>query len=89
MGFLRIRCDYCGGIWEVYAHQMKSDRANQCPHCFKEIEPSTWENDIVPAWGAMEDANLELMKDNTGYKRTIFEVSYIGDTIFKRARRKK
>lgn len=89
MGFLRIRCDYCGGNWEVYQHLKKDEKARQCPHCFKEIDSQTWENQICPSWGAMEDSNLELVKDTTGYGNTLFEVSYIGDIIFKNARNRR
>lgn len=77
MGYLKISCGSCGGKWEVYAHQVKDERANQCPHCFAEIDRQTWERQIIPAFGEMEDANRELVKDSTGYHGPLFKVGYL------------
>ena len=76
MGYLKIHCDRCGGSWEVYAHQLKDDRANQCPHCFVEIDRQTWNRQIIPAFGAQDDANRELLKDHTGYRMPLCWVEY-------------
>lgn len=76
MGYLKIHCDRCGGAWEVYAHQVKDERANQCPHCFWEIDRQTWERQIVPAFCALDDANRELAKDSIGYHAPFFWVEY-------------
>ena len=85
MGYMRIRCDYCGGKWEIYHRDdWKSYRARTCPHCSKKIDPQTWERFILPAFGAVEDANAELYKDTLGYKCPLFEVDFIADTTFKR-----
>lgn len=82
MGFLRIYCDYCKQNYEVYRHQINDDKANRCPHCLQKIDNQTWKQ-IQRAWGEMEDSNMELMKDHTGYHKPIFTVSYIPDHIFR------
>lgn len=76
MGYLKIHCDRCSGVWEVYAHQIKDERTRQCPHCHAEIDKQTWERQIVPAFGALDDANRELLKDHTGYHVPRFWVEY-------------
>lgn len=76
MGFLKILCS-CGRTWEVYGHQIKDDRINQCPHCFSMIDRQTWDNQIIPAFGEMQDANRELVKDSTGYNSKLFQVEFL------------
>lgn len=82
MGFLRLHCTYCGDPWEVYHRDMRSPTANQCPHCFKEIDRQTWDKQIVPAFGAMDDANRELFKDHTGIHTVLFSADYIANGNF-------
>ena len=83
MGKLSIHCDGCGSEWVVYHRdEWKHWKARTCPTCGKEINPGTWNRQILPAFGSMEDANLELMKDHTALHETLFTVSYIPDTIF-------
>lgn len=85
MGVLKISCDYCGGSWEVYSRDIKNEKARECPHCSHGIERQTWQNQILPAFAALEDANRELFKDHTGYLVPLFTVSYEPDLIFKNA----
>ena len=83
MGYLRIHCDYCGGTWDVYGHSNFHERAARtCPHCQQRIDGQTWENQILPAFGGMMDANRELIKDHTGYHSPLFTVDYIADHYF-------
>ena len=63
MAFLRIHCDYCGGTWDVYKRDIKTEDARKCPHCFQKIDAQTWKKHIIPAFGTVEDANMELVKD--------------------------
>lgn len=63
MAYLRIHCDYCGGQWEVYKHNIKDEYARQCPHCFQKIDRQTWEKQVIPAFNMSNDANAELYKD--------------------------
>lgn len=83
MGTLRIYCDYCGQKWEVYgSRDFHSKSARTCPHCGSRIDGQTWENQIVPAFCMMNDANRELMKDHAGYKHPIFTLDYEADHYF-------
>ena len=88
MGYLRIKCYYCGGTWEVYHRDLHSryKKARECPHCFQKIDEQTWDNQIFPAYNALDDANRELFKDHLGYHVPLFEVSYESNTIFKNAK---
>lgn len=83
MGKISIHCDGCGADWVVYHRDdWKHWKARTCPTCGKAIEPGTWNRHILPAFGLMEDANKELMKDHTGLHGSLFTVSYVPDTIF-------
>ena len=83
MAYLRIHCDVCGGTWEVYHRDnWKDDKARQCPHCFSKIDRQTWEKQILPAFGAVQDANAELFKDSTGYHTPLFTFDVIADHIY-------
>ena len=88
MGFLRIHCDYCGGTWDVYSRDnWKEDNARTCPHCLQKIDGQDWNNQIVPAFATMQDANRELLKTHTGYNAPLFTVDYIEDHYFPDAAR--
>ena len=60
MGYLRIKCHYCGGIWEVYRRDIRYGKARECPHCSHAIDAQTRNKQIIHAYCAMYDANLEL-----------------------------
>ena len=81
MGYMRIKCHYCGGTWEVYPKTITEGRT--CPHCSKSIEKQTWDKQIIPAFLALDDANRELVKDSSGYHTPLFEVSYEADSVFR------
>lgn len=91
MGYMRIKCHYCGGTWEVYGRSItgvsgvtiSGNYPRTCPHCFKAIEKQTWDKQIIPAFLALDDANRELVKDSSGYHTPLFEVSYEADTVFR------
>ncbi len=77
MGYMKIKCHECGGSWEVYHYNFRDDHLRVCPHCCKEIDRQTWNRQIIPAFGALEDANRELYKDHTGYPGVaLFTVEY-------------
>ena len=78
MGFLRIHCKNCGGYWDVYEdddYRLRSYKT--CPHCKEQIDGQDWEKQVIPAFGAMLDANKELKKTATGYKAPLFTVDFI------------
>ncbi len=78
MGLLRIHCGYCRRTWEVYGRDnWREDATRVCPHCGKAIDRQTWNNQILPAFGAMMDSNKELVKDHTGSNTPLFSVDYL------------
>lgn len=80
MAYLRIHCEACGGVWEVYHRDnWNNDKARQCTHCFAEIDRQTWEKEVLPAFGAVHDANAELHKDHTGYDKPLFYFDVMTD----------
>lgn len=80
MAYMRIHCEICGGTWEIYHRDdWNSDTARQCPHCFSEIDRQTWQKEVLPAFGAVNDANGELLKESTGYNRPLFSFDVIAD----------
>lgn len=79
MGFIRVHCGYCSDTWDVYDRDKTNPLANQCPHCFKEIDRQTWEKQIIPAWAAMDYAGRELFKDHTGFGVPLFHIDCISN----------
>ena len=57
----------------------KDWKARTCPVCGKSIDPGTWDRQVLRAFGEMEDANIELLKDHQQSHGTLFTVSYIPD----------
>ena len=83
MGHLSIHCDGCGSDWIVYHRDdWKSWKARTCPVCGESIDSVTWDQQVLRAFGEMEDANLELVKDHGQYNGTLFTVGYIPDVVF-------
>lgn len=83
MGYMKIHCNYCGGSWEVYGRDDWNEKKHRtCPHCFSSIDGQDWHNSILPAFGAMMDANKELIKTHTGYNAPLFTVDYVEDFFF-------
>lgn len=83
MGLLNIKCGYCGGTWQVYGRdQWRERRARTCPHCGSAVERQTWEDQVLPAFGQMMDANRELLKLHTGYHGVLFQVNYEEDAYW-------
>ena len=83
MGHLKIHCGGCGSDWIVYHRDDWKDwKARTCPVCGKSIDPETWDRQVLRAFGEMEDASLELVKDYTQSHGTLFTVSYIPDVVF-------
>ena len=79
MGVLRLHCGHCGDTWDVYDRDKSGPEANQCPHCFNEIDRQTWEKQLLPAFSAMDDGNRELFKDSSGYGTVLFRADYISN----------
>lgn len=83
MAFMRIHCGYCGQPWEIYGRDnWKSDAARTCPHCQSKIDRQTWERQVLPAFGSVQDANAELIKDHVGNNSPLYTVDFIEDRIF-------
>ena len=83
MAFLVINCESCGGSWQVYSRaDLHHWHARTCPHCGKAIDPETWERFVVPALGAVTDANRELVNDHTGNHGPLFTFDVMGDALF-------
>lgn len=78
MGFLRIHCHNCGGYWDIYeGDDFNHRKYKTCPHCKAQIDGQDYDNQVLPAFGAMMDANRELKKTHTGYKSPLFTVDFI------------
>ena len=83
MAYMKIHCGYCGQHWEIYDRDdYVGHKARTCPHCGSQIDDQTWVSQILPGFGQIRDANMELMKDHTGYHKPIFTVDVIADHVF-------
>lgn len=77
MGFLRIHCHNCGGYWDINeGDEYRQRKYKTCPYCQKGIDSQDYDNQVLPAFGAMMDANRELYKTHTGYSAPLFTVEY-------------
>ena len=66
---MEVHCMSCGRAWRVKtSDNYHLDTARTCPRCGAQIEQQTWENQVLPAFGAAYDANFELARDATGYE---------------------
>ena len=78
MGYMRIHCSKCRRRWAVYDRDnWQADAARTCPNCGLQIGSQTWQNQVVPAFAMMSDANREIIKDHTGYGDPLFKVDFI------------
>lgn len=88
MVYLQIHCAACGGEWNVYRRDdFNNDKTRQCPHCFAEIDRQTWEKEVLPAFGAVHDANAELFKDHTGNDKPLFCFDVIADRHYQNGKK--
>lgn len=82
MAYMRIHCSGCGKAWEVYGRDdWKSDKARECPHCYRQIDKELWDKEVIPAFGSALDVNAELYKNHTGYKKPLFTVDFMADNL--------
>lgn len=86
MVYLRIHCYSCGGEWSVYSKLREYDAARTCPHCESRIDGDTWRQKVLPAFSAANAANVALMDDHVNYHTAPFEVDFIADSVFERAK---
>lgn len=83
MAYIELHCETCNGSWQVYERDVQRDSSRTCPHCFSEVDTQTWDRQIVPAFGAVDDANRELFKDATGYHRPLFTFDVISNGLYR------
>lgn len=70
---LRIFCFSCRRAWSYYWGQNFNEKgANACPYCGRQIDSQTWENEVLPTFGAFIDANLDLKRDAAGGNAPLF-----------------
>lgn len=88
MAYIRIHCDSCGGTWEVYRYNYKESTALTCPHCGKDVDRELWRSQVIPALGAVMDANAELFKYHIGLNEPLFFIDIIGDQFYQNRRKR-
>lgn len=80
MGYMVVTCGYCHQKWHVYgSHDFNNPKASVCPHCLARVDGEVWEKFVLPAFGALQDANRELYKHSAGYHTPLFQVDYRED----------
>ena len=85
MGVLKVQCYKCGSRYQVNAGMIKHTEANMCPYCYAELPRDTWERIVIPAFGELEDANRELIKEHSGYVDTpLFQICYAPSKAFRK-----
>lgn len=64
MVYMEVHCHSCGVSWKVgIADDYHRDGARTCPGCGRAIDRQTWERQVLPALGTVQDANFELARD--------------------------
>ncbi|MBQ9732782.1 MAG: hypothetical protein IJV74_00945 [Clostridia bacterium] len=87
MGVLKIHCYKCGGRFSVNGGMVKHSEANVCPYCYTTLPREIWERIVLPAFGELEDANRELVKEHSGYVDVpLFQIGYVPSKAFKNDR---
>ena len=79
---MEIHCHSCGISWKAgIADDYHRDGARTCLKCGKAIDRQTWEKQVLPALGTVQDANFELAGDAAGYENgTRFSINvYSGE----------
>ena len=80
MAKLKIRCVRCRSRWELHeGEDWHEESTRTCPSCGAQIDAQIWEKEIMPAFGAMGDANRELIKHHLGFKAPLFRVDFASD----------
>lgn len=80
MGRLYIKCAQCGSGWEIYHRDNWKDwRASMCPNCGRNIPSDLWKQ-VLRGFNEMEDANIELQKEESQRWERSFRVGYIPDS---------
>lgn len=85
MGYLVIRCDYCGMKWDVYRNRDEK-HGHKCPHCGQSVRAETM-NQAFKALQAMEDVNLSALTDHVNNHTTLFMFDFVSDHIFNQKER--
>ena len=52
------------------------------PALFRKDRPQRMGKGVLPAFGAVNDANAELFKEHTGYHRPLFTFDVIADHLY-------
>ena len=87
MAYLKIYCDFCGQIWDVYSRSKKDNQSKVCPHCGAEIDPQSWWK-MVSALDEVQEANRELLTDHEVYHFPLFQFDVVEDQYFSKKKLK-
>ena len=83
MGYLVIRCDYCGMKWDVYRNRDEK-HGHKCPHCGQSVRAETM-NQAFKALQAMEDVDTRYSTDWAAIKSAI--KSDLSNYLYKKTKR--
>ena len=85
MAFLRVKCENCGGKWDVYHRDdWKDDRARTCPHCYAEVDAVLWASHVIPAFTFADEGNREIRKQSREENKPGFSFDVVDDMQFRR-----
>lgn len=77
MGTLRIRCNSCGEVFDVRGNRLDRPAVNSCPYCGVTMPRELWDSIIVPAVGALDDANTALENAHIAGNAPLFRIGYV------------
>lgn len=79
MTYLEIHCHGCKSSWKIgEGYNWNDDHLRSCPSCGATVDAQTWDNQIIPGFTQVADANRELERDHSGYGFPLFRISVKG-----------
>lgn len=71
MFFVKLRCNNCRGIFDIYPAQVEPEKAAKCPFCETEMPQQQW-NDLVNCFRSLVNWNRIASKNAAEHRAPLF-----------------
>lgn len=71
--FLKVHCEHCGSVAEIYEKDMQHDSFYRCPHCYTKMTAKQWEA-LVNSFYTTYDMNYQALKSHNEHNTPLFRV---------------
>ena len=69
--YATVRCNNCGGRFNLYHRDMQNEKPNSCPFCNTKMTEKQWAG-LVNAYNCLEDWNAQCKKSNVEHGAPAF-----------------